>query len=264
MEMEKQRIQKILSSLGYCSRRKAEELVLQGRVKVNGEVVPTGFSCTPVDAIEVDGIPVHGKGDEHRYLLLNKPRGYVCTLNDPQGRKTVLDLIPKEYGRLFPVGRLDMDSSGLLLLTDDGAFSNLIMHPSTSPEKEYVVKVLGGLQGDEVAKVEAGLYIVREGYRAAPARMEVLQEEEDSVVFSVVLHEGKKREVRRMMQTLGHQVLTLNRVRIGNLVLGRVPLGGYRLLSAEEVDGLRRICQENRIHKKKPFEPSPKEDSSSL
>lgn len=253
--MEKQRIQKILSSLGYCSRRKAEQLVQEGRVKVNGEVVPIGFSCSAEDKIEVDGIPVQNRKEEqHHYLLLNKPRGYVCTLSDPQGRRTVLDLIPQEYGRLFPVGRLDMDSSGLLILTDDGDFSNLVMHPSTSPEKEYVVKALGKLAGDEVEKVAAGLYITREGYRAAPAKMEVLRQDEDSVVFSVVLHEGKKREVRRMMQTLGHQVLTLNRVRIGNLVLGRLPLGQYRLLTAQEVEDLRTLCQENRQSKKKPFQ----------
>ena len=253
--MEKQRIQKILSSLGYCSRRKAEQLVQEGRVKVNGEVVPIGFSCSAEDKVEVDGNLVQNKKEEkHCYLLLKKPRGYVCTLSDPQERRTILDLIPKEYGRLFPIGRLDMDSSGLLLLTDDGEFSNLVMHPSTSPEKEYVVKVLGKLHGDEVEKVANGLYIIREGYRAAPAKMEVLKEEEDSVVFSIILHEGKKREVRRMMQTLGHQVLTLNRVRIGNLVLGRLPVGKYRSLSDEEVEKLRQICLENKKNKKKPYQ----------
>lgn len=250
--MEKERIQKILSALGYCSRRKAEELIRQGRVQVNGETISLGFACLETDDIRVDGKKIVRKNQEHHYLLLNKPRGYICTLDDPQGRKTVLELIPKKYGRLFPVGRLDLDSSGLLILTDDGEFSNLVMHPSSSPEKEYIVKVRGKPKGDEVEKLAKGLYITREGYKASPAKGKLLEEGEDECVFSVTINEGKKREVRRMMQTLDHQVITLNRVRIGNLTLGRLKVGEFRELTKEEVDGLRHICLENKKNKRNP------------
>lgn len=250
--MEKERIQKILSALGYCSRRKAEDLIRQGRVQVNGETIPLGFACLETDDIRVDGKKIIKKSHESHYLLLNKPRGYICTLDDPQGRKTVLELVPRKYGRVFPVGRLDLDSSGLLLLTDDGEFSNLVMHPSSSPEKEYIVKVRGQLHGDEIEKLAQGLYITREGYKASPAKCRLMEEGDDYCIFSVIINEGKKREVRRMMQTLDHQVITLNRVRIGNIVLGRTKPGEIRELSSEEVENLRKICLENKKHKHNP------------
>lgn len=249
--MEKERIQKILSAMGYCSRRKAEELIQEGRIQVNGETIPLGFSCYETDEILVDGKRIRKKDEKHRYLLLNKPRGYICTLDDPQGRRTILDLVPKKYGRVFPVGRLDLDSSGLLFLTDDGEFSNLVMHPSTSPEKEYIVKVTGASHGDEIDRLAKGLYITREGYTASPAKARILEEGEDYCTFSVIINEGKKREVRRMMQTLGHQVLTLNRVRIGNIVLGRMKVGEIRELTDAEVAELKRICIENKKNKKR-------------
>lgn len=250
--MEKERVQKILSERGYCSRRKAEDLIRAGRVTIDGETAVLGAVCLPDAAIAVDGKTVLGKSEEkHTYLLLNKPRGYICTLDDPQGRKTVLELVPERYGRLFPVGRLDLDSSGLLILTDDGDFSNLVMHPSSSPEKEYVVTVKNPYRGDEPEKIAKGLYIVREGYTAAPAKCRLLKEGKDGCTFSVILHEGKKREVRRMMQTLDHPVLTLNRVRIGNVVLGRLKPGETREMTNKEVQDLLTLCKENKAGKKK-------------
>ncbi len=240
--MEEERVQKILSELGYCSRREAEKLINEGRVKVNGNVVSLGFKCTLDDEILVDDRPVKKKSGDKHYLMLNKPIGYVSTLSDPDGRPTVTELIPPRYGRVFPIGRLDLNSSGLLILTDDGEFSNLVMHPSSSPEKEYIVKVKHVLRGDEIGRIERGVYIKTEGYKTSPGKARLIEEEEDSATLSIIIEEGKKREIRRMMMSLGHPVIDLKRIRIGNILLGDLKDGEVKEIPIDQIEELRNHC----------------------
>ena len=248
VNMEKERIQKVISKLGYCSRRKAEEYLKAGLIEVNGEKVDQlGFLCTEEDEIKVDGVVINPKEEiRHVYLKLNKPVGVVSTAMDPQGRKTVVDMIPGRYGRVFPVGRLDQNSEGLLIMTNDGEFANMVTHPSSAPEKEYVVHVKNPVKGDEVERLAKGLYIIREGYKAYPAQAEVLEDGEDDAVFSVIIHEGKKREVRHMMETLGHPVISLKRIRIGNVYLDDLEEGHFEEIPEEVIGQLLDMCRENK------------------
>jgi 23S rRNA pseudouridine2605 synthase len=243
--MEKERIQKILSELGFCSRRKAEELLSEGKITVNGNpVTEQGFKCLITDEIKVDGVLVVAPEKKANvYLMLNKPLDYVSTAMDPEGRPTVLDLIPQSYGRVFPVGRLDHNSTGLILLTNDGEFANLITHPSSAPEKEYVVRGKYPLNGDEIQRLAKGLYITREGYTAQPAKAKILDCDDDTCLLSITIREGKKREIRHMMETLGHPVQSLTRVRIGDLLLGRLPLGKYQEIPADQVKKMMEECR---------------------
>lgn len=241
--MEPQRIQKIMSELGICSRRKAEEYISQGRVKVNGEVISLGFKCTYEDEIELDDVIVNkSEPKKYVYLALNKPYDVVSTASDPQGRKTVIDLIPKEYGRVFPVGRLDHNSTGLILMTNDGEFANLITHPSSAPEKEYVVKVKNPLRGDEIDRLAKGLYVMKEAYTAAPCEARVIKEDGENVYFDMILHEGKKREIRYMMDTLDHPVRMLMRIRIGSICLGNLPSGQFKEIPMEQIEEMKKEC----------------------
>lgn len=245
MIMEPQRIQKILSELGICSRRKAEEYINEGRIKVNGEVISLGFKCTLSDEIALDDKIVNSESEKKMvYLALNKPYDVVSTASDPEGRKTVVQLIPESYGRLFPVGRLDHNSTGLIIMTNDGEFANLITHPSSAPEKEYVVKVKNPLRGDEIEKLEKGLYVMKEGYTAAPCQVKLIKEEGDDVYLDLILHEGKKREIRYMMDTLDHPVRMLMRVRIGSILLGRLKPGEYKEIPLEQIEELKKECLE--------------------
>lgn len=253
--MELERIQKILSSLGVCSRRKAEEYISQGRIKVNGEVVnELGYKCSLYDEICLDDKVVHtGEVKESKliYLALNKPYGVVSTLDDPQGRKTVADFIPSSYGRLYPVGRLDFNSNGLIIMTNDGEFANLVTHPSSAPEKEYLVLVKNEAKGDEVERLAKGLYILKEGYTAAPCEARVIRSDDDSTLFDIILHEGKKREIRYMMDTLNHPVKILLRIRIGDILLGELKEGEYKEIDPEIIKKMKEECnqrKENNIY----------------
>ena len=223
-----ERLQKILSSRGVASRRRAEELLQAGCVTVDGRTAVLGDKADPeVCRICVDGVPLPGAG-RRTYLLLNKPRGYVTTLSDERGRKTVADLVQGCGVRVWPVGRLDLDSEGLLLLTDDGTLTHALLHPSHEIEKEYHVWVQGDLQ--------AALPILRgpmslDGRPLHPAAVEVLGEGR----LSVTIHEGRNRQVRRMCAAAGLKVKRLQRVREGSLTLGDLPVGKWRYLTNEEV-----------------------------
>ena len=224
-----ERLQKILSARGVASRRTAEEYLSAGRVTVNGAPAKVGDRADPErDEIRVDGRLLPGPLSRRTYVMLNKPRGYVTTLSDEKGRKTVAELVAGCGARVWPVGRLDLDSEGLLLLTDDGALTQRLLHPSHEVEKEYRVWVAGD--------VDAALPVLRgpmalDGVPLHPARVEKLGEG----VLSVVIHEGRNRQVRRMCAAAGLSVRRLKRVREGGLCLGELPPGKWRALTAEEL-----------------------------
>ena len=238
--MDKIRIQKILSNNGSFSRRRVEELLLQGRIKVNGEVVTTlGFRCSDKDIIEVDNKKIDiNLNKEKVYLMLNKPIEYICSLYDPQKRKKIIDLIPKSLGRLIPVGRLDYDTSGLIFLTSDGNFCNYITHPSTSPEKEYIAICDNPPVGDEISKIEKGIYLEELHFLAKDIKAKILESSKSTTTFSLTLHEGKKHEVKLILESINHKVISLKRIRIGNINLGNLEIGKFRFLTSEEINSL--------------------------
>ena len=228
-----ERIQKILSAAGLASRRRAEEYLTAGRVTVNGRTAGLGEKADPQrDDIRLDGRPVRPVS-AHTYLMLYKPRGYVTTLADERGRRTVAQLVSGCGARVWPVGRLDLDSEGLLLMTDDGAFTQRLIHPSHQVEKEYLVTVEGDV--DRALPVLSGPMEL-DGVPLSPARIGVLSREgADRARLSVVIHEGRNRQVRRMCALAGLEVRRLKRVREGRLTLGRLRPGEWRPLTAEEI-----------------------------
>lgn len=227
-----ERIQKILSARGVASRRKAEELLNAGRISVNGKVAALGDRADPdTDVILLDGISLPSQ-QEHVYIMLHKPRGYVTTLSDERGRKTVADLVADCGMRVYPVGRLDYDSEGLLLMTNDGDFANEMMHPRHEINKTYQVWVTG--QHPD-AKEQLKRPIVLDGYRIKAPQVQLLSAKGDRAIYQVTIHEGRNRQVRRMCQAAGLTVTRLKRVSEGELTLGDLPLGKWRYLTKEEI-----------------------------
>ena len=229
----KERLQKILSAWGICSRRTAEEYLKQGRIAVNGVTAGLGDQADPdADQITVDGAPVAAIG-RRTYLMLHKPRGYVTTLSDERGRKTVAQLVEDCGARVWPVGRLDMDSEGLLILTDDGELTNRLTHPSHEVEKEYLVWVTGEMTRAALDALARPMEL--DGQRLRPAKVKRMGEN----MMSIVIHEGKNRQVRRMCASVGLEVTRLKRVREGEVRLGDLPKGKWRMLTDEELLKLR-------------------------
>jgi len=240
-----ERLQKILSNAGVASRRQAEELILAGRVQVNGEVVTTlGSRADPEqDEILVDGEPV--RHDRYRYFVLNKPRGFLTTARDDRGRETVLDLVPIGDIQLHPVGRLDLESEGLVILTNDGHLTDLLTHPRYQVEKEYLVGVDAAPTARDLERMVRGVEVDGERLRAASAQLvEPPPDAEPGIGVGawllVTLRQGKNREIRRMLAALGRQVVVLRRLRVGPLRLGTLGSGAFRELTAEEVAALYR------------------------
>lgn len=231
-----ERIQKILSAAGLCSRRQAEKYILEGRVAVNGRVATLGDQADPAsDQIMLDGKPV-SSAVQKVYLMLNKPRGYVTTLSDEKGRHTVAELVRDCGERVYPVGRLDMDSDGLLLLTNDGEFAQYLTHPSHEMDKEYLVTVGGELSG--CAGKLAALTALEDGTPIVPAQVRVVKREAGRWILSVVIHQGLNRQIRRMCAMVDLKVLRLQRICEGELHLGDLPQGKWRYLTAQEVERL--------------------------
>jgi len=232
------RLQKILSAAGVASRRAAETLIVNGRVSVNGAtVLELGTRADPArDDIRVDGQRVRVSA-RHRYVLLNKPRGYMTTRKDPEGRPTVLDLLPEVREYIYPVGRLDYDSEGLLLLTNDGELAARLLHPSHEVEREYHARVRGVPEEGQLERLRRGVVI--EGRRTAPAVVRIvdagLGAREDQSLLSLALHEGRTRQVRAMCEAIGHPVVRLKRVRFGPILDRTLKVGGHRDLTAREV-----------------------------
>ena len=232
----KERLQKILSAAGVCSRRAAEGYLTAGRITVNGETAQLGQQADPeTDDIRVDGVPLD-REPETVYLMLNKPRGYVTTVSDEQGRKTVMDLLTGIHTRIYPVGRLDRDSEGLLLLTNDGALTQRLLHPSHEVSKEYHVTVSG-----PVEHAAENLRRIRDvaGMAIRPAEVQMLRREGNRAELRIVIHEGRNRQIRRMCARCGLEVLRLQRVREHCLELGTLPLGQWRYLTAAEIAALK-------------------------
>lgn len=231
------RLQKILAQAGIASRRHAEELIVAGRVTVNGKVVTElGSKADSVaDRIMVDGKPVRPEGRKV-YLLLNKPVGYITTLKDPEGRPIVTDLLKEVPERVFPVGRLDYNTEGLLILTNDGAWANRLAHPRHEVEKEYLVRVRGRVAPEQVRRLVDGVDLP-DG-RTSPAKVVKVRESDNNSWLSVAIHEGRYRQVRRMCEAVSLAVVRLKRVRYGFLELGDLKPGSYRHLSPAEVKRL--------------------------
>ena len=235
------RLQKIISAAGIASRRAAEKLIEEGRVQVNGTTVTElGTKADPeVDDIRVDERRVK-RPQRHRYFLLNKPRGYVTTRSDPEHRPTVLDLLKGVREYVYPVGRLDFDSEGLLILTNDGELAATLTHPRHEVERVYEAHVLGVPDAHDIDRLSRGVFI--DGRRTCAALVELLRErrtEGDTSVLRVTIHEGRTRQVRKMADAIGHPVRTLKRVRIGPIADKNLRLGSYRELTAEEVRKLK-------------------------
>ena len=231
----KQRLQKCISAAGVASRRAAEAMLSAGRVTVNGLTAALGDSADPdVDEICIDGVPLP-KAEEKIYLMLHKPRGYVTTLSDEQGRKTVAELVSAVGARVYPVGRLDLDSEGLLLMTNDGEAANALMHPSHVVDKVYHVEA-SGRDLEQAAETIRGITDL-DGERVSPAKVEIL----DARHLSVTIHEGKNRQVRRLCAKAGLTVHRLKRVAEGALKLGNLPPRGFRYLNEQEISYIKSL-----------------------
>ena len=231
------RLEKFLSESGITSRRDAKKYIAAGRVTVNGErVLIPGTHITPQqDEITFDGEPIHGK-PQQLYLMLNKPAGYVTTVRDERGRPTVMALVSDISERIYPVGRLDLDTEGLLLMTNDGDFAHRILHPSHEIQKTYVASVEGHPNRREIQRLQEGIEI--EDGIITSAKVNQIGKKEGQTQFKVVIHEGKKRQIRRMFHAISHDVLHLKRVGIGSLSLGRLSTGKYRPLTPTEIESL--------------------------
>ena len=231
------RINKYLSAAGVSSRREADRLIEQGRVKVNGKIVHTLGSKIDEnkDRIEVDGKTVEGTQGKI-YMLLNKPPEFLVTLKDPFQRPTIMDFLPKLKTRIFPVGRLDFDSEGLLLMTNDGELTNRLIHPRYEIKKNYLVKIQGHPEKIQISRLERGIYI--DGKKTAPAKIFLISSSPKRSLFKVELHEGRKREIRRMFEAIGYHVLLLRRIKFAGLTLDGLNPGDWRYLTKTEVQNL--------------------------
>ena len=235
----KERLQKLIANAGLTSRRQAESWIEGGRVRVNGRPATLGESADPaLDRIEVDGRPLP-MGGEIVCLLLHKPSGYVTSARDPQGRPVVVDLVKEFRQRLYPVGRLDLTTSGLLLLTNDGELAQRLTHPRHEVEKTYLARIRGHLAADQARRLESGILL--EDGPTAPAKVRVLRSQGSHGWVEISIREGRNRQVRRMFEAVGHPVSRLQRTRLAFLDLGELKPGQYRRLTADEIHRLKEL-----------------------
>ncbi len=239
-----ERLQKVMAAAGIASRRKSEELIKEGKVKVNGKIVTElGIKVSANDKVEVNEIPI--EREVPVYFLLYKPRGVISSVSDDKGRKVVTDFFSEFKERVYPVGRLDYDTSGLLLMTNDGEFANLLMHPRNEIEKVYVAKVKGIPQKESLRKLEKGIRL--EDGKTAPAKVKMLSldKKKQTAIVEIIIHEGRNRQVKRMFEAIGHEVLKLKRERYGFLTLNGLSAGDARELTPHEVKQLRALAMES-------------------
>lgn len=241
--MEKIRLQKYFTDCGVLSRRAAEREIAAGNVKLNGRLAQIGDKVLP----GVDKVVWNGKGIvfkdrvPKRVIALNKPRGYVCTASDEKGRRIVTELVEDAGGRLYPIGRLDMQSEGLLLMTDDGEFANLMMHPRHHIPKEYKVTVRGRIDEEALEILRSALVI--DGYRITPAEVEIIDTQKDGARLKFVIYEGRNRQIRKMCEAAGLDVVRLRRIKIGPISINGIAPGKWRQLRDDEVAWLRRLAK---------------------
>ena len=243
--MKKERLQKLIADAGIMSRRAAEEQIKAGRVTVNGHPASLGDKADYKDVIVVGGRRINLTKREYTYIIMNKPRGYVCTTSDERGRKCVTDLIEGVDARIYPVGRLDMLSEGLLLLTDDGELKNLLTHPSHSLPKVYRVKVSGKVNDGQYQILTSELVI--DGYKIKPVEVKISGEDESGTVLKMTLLEGRNRQIRKMCEEAGLTVKRLTRISIGKLKLDGLSVGQWRMLSESEVEYLKRETKRKNV-----------------
>ncbi|NLK53014.1 MAG: rRNA pseudouridine synthase [Syntrophomonadaceae bacterium] len=245
-----ERLQKVLAKAGIASRRHSEKIIAAGRVKVNGQVVTkpgTVVNCEQ-DIIEVDNQRLL-RSEEKVYLLLNKPTGYVTTLRDPQGRKKIIDLVREVPQRVYPVGRLDYDTEGLLLMTNDGDLAHALTHPRYGVEKTYLVKIFGLPKPHKLKSLRQGIRL--EDGMTAPAQVKLVSRLNGNALLEIKIREGRKRQIRRMCEAIGHPVMRLTRTHVDFLDLEGVKLGTYRFLTSEEIDRLKKKTEGIKPDKKK-------------
>ena len=238
------RLQKMLADCGVASRRKAEEMIAAGQVKVNGTVAKIGDKVdVKKDKVSVNGKPIVTKV-RNVYLMLHKPRGYITTMSDEMDRRCVAELVSDIPERIYPVGRLDRDSEGMLLMTNDGGFANAMTHPSMHVPKTYRVTVRPSITDEQLTQIAMGIVI--DGQETAPATVRVISQEPGRVVLEIVLYEGRNRQIRNMCEALGLEVARLKRIAVGSIKLGMLQPGDYRRLTGEEVKKLLAAAKANR------------------
>ena len=228
------RINKFLAASGVASRRECDKLIVEGKVKVNGKIASVGENVNDGDDVTVDGKKVSVKKNE--YYILNKPKGYICSVSDDKGRKTVLDLMPQNVGRIYPVGRLDYDSEGLLILTTDGELAQRLTHPSNEIPKTYLVKIEGTCTEATLNPIRSGIEI--DGYVTKKCKAHIVETNKEYTKIHITITEGKNREIRKMFAAIGREVTLLKRIKIGDLTLRGLDRGAYRKLTPTEVDYL--------------------------
>lgn len=240
-KLEEVRLQKFLSECGVASRRKAEEMIQSGAVRVNGQTVQLGAKVIP----SKDKVTVHGRRvvqqKNNVYVMVHKPRGYVTTMDDEMGRKCVAELVADVETRVYPIGRLDRDSEGMLLMTNDGAFAQMMMHPSRHIGKTYRVTVRPAITDEQITALTTGMMI--DGYKTAPAQVRIVTREAERVVLEIILYEGRNRQIRKMCEALGLEVARLKRTAIGNVKLGMLRPGDWRMLNEREVASLNALAK---------------------
>ncbi len=234
------RLNKYIAESGVCSRRKADELTKNGNVKINGKTVnEMGYQVQDGDIVNVNGIDITPT-KKKIYIAMNKPKGYITTVSDEQGRPTVMDLTTDITTRIFPIGRLDYETSGLLLMTNDGDLFNEVMHPTNKVPKKYRVLVSGTVSKDSLFKLRNGVDIG--GYVTSKARVDIIMQKRNQAILEIEITEGKNRQVRKMCKAVGNKVVELQRIAIGGILLGRLKEGHYRKLTREEIEMLKKGC----------------------